>query len=187
MAQSVRRLRTGYITRVENRVRAVIPEWPTWTRKLRRIFILLETYGPTDNGIREMCADFKWSWDETQKLIEETDSFKVALDAYRDGGRYPMLPGWKKGGLTGIELQTLYAYESGIVQFMHLEDRRGQSSFGVKLAESTGLLGVDSDTEDGRDKQEQPSRENTLPDWSVLEITEDEEAEPLFNPQKIPG
>jgi hypothetical protein len=167
MARAARRIRPAYITTVEGRIHAVLPGWPVWTRRLRRIYILLETYGPTDDAIKEMCADFHWDLDETLALMRDTTSFRNALEDYRQNECYPTMPTWNRGGIKGLELQTLYAYESGIVQFMHLEDRRGQGSFGVKLAESTGLLGIEPELTDGRDREEQPPEE-ALPDWSEL-------------------
>ena len=38
------------------------PEWPSWSRKLRRIFVSLPSYGVGNDALESMCEDFDWIW-----------------------------------------------------------------------------------------------------------------------------
>ena len=157
--------RPSAITRIQGRVDTVLPNWLQWPRKLRRIYVLLETFGCSDESISEMCNEFKWDLGDTRLLMIRTLSFMRGLEEYREKGQYPRANNWKNR-LRASELQALYAYESAIVQFMHLEDRRGQGTFGIKLVDQTGLLGEAAEDDVG---VVAGLPHISLPDWSEFE------------------
>ena len=164
--------RPSPIVRVQKRVDVVVPSWNQWPRKLRRIYVLLETFGSSDASIGEMCNEFRWDLSETMRLIDDTGSFVWSLEEYRKKGCYPKAAEWRYY-LRASELHALYAYESAIVQFMHLEDRRGQGSFGVRLIDQTGLLGEAGEGENGAGPMPPAV---SLPDWAELEEAVSEKA-----------
>lgn len=159
---------------LRRRIASVLPGWSDWPRRLRRIYVLLETFGSSNSSVSEMCGEFEWDAAETFQMITDIRSFSQALEEYRLEEGYPKAKKWKKP-LQASELHALYAYESAMVQFMHHEDRRGQGTFGVKLMDQMGLL-------KSLEERDGPSFGNgassragaSLPDWSDLNESPEE-------------
>lgn len=170
------------ITQISRRVIKALPDWNEWPRRLRRIYVLLDTFGSSESSVVEICSEFGWDHEETLGMIDGSKTFTLALQDYRLTGAYPKLTHWTNE-LRSSELQALYAYEAAIVQFMHLEDKRGQGSFGVKVVEQTGLItssgqtsssaGNDTSEDYGGtiDNSEVDAAANALPDWSDFDKT----------------
>ena len=60
------------------------PEWPTWSRKLRRIFVSLPSYGVGEDALEAMCEDFNWDYTQTTNLVDKNTSFKKAVNEFVD-------------------------------------------------------------------------------------------------------
>ena len=54
------------------------PEWVTWSRKLRRIFVCLPSYGVGKEALESMCEDFEWDFEKTSKLIDGNATFTIS-------------------------------------------------------------------------------------------------------------
>jgi len=105
------------VSEIERRVLKAIPEWKKWTRQLKQVYVLLPVFGSTSDGIHEMCEEFK-----------------KRLDQYRKEDSYPIFPGSKKTYIKKSHLDTVYAHESAVISFMHLERAKAQGSAGVNFA-----------------------------------------------------
>ena len=167
-------MRTGdsqELITLRRRIASVLPGWSDWPRRLRRIYVLLETFGSSDASVEEMCDEFGWDVAGTFQMIGEIKSFSRTLVEYRLEEGYPKAKKWKKP-LQASELHALYAYESAMVQFMHHEDRRGQGTFGVKLMDQMGLLKSleerDGPSFGGNNVPASVASVASLPDWSDL-------------------
>ncbi len=142
----IARIGTGF-TAIEKRVLKVIPAWKRWPRRLRKVYILLGTYGSSNVALREMCEEFGWDANELKVQIEECPEFFDSLREYREEGAYPEIPQSKrKSRITTAQLNTLYAQEAAMIQFMHLEDAKAQgkagTDFAIKLILEAGMLDV---------------------------------------------
>ena len=142
----IARIGTGF-TAIEKRVLKVIPGWKLWPRRLRNVYILLGTYGSTNIALREMCEEFSWDPNELKAQIEECEDFLQELTAYRELGTYPEIPQSKRNSrITTAQLNTLYAQEAAMIQFMHLEDAKAQgkagTDFAIKLILEAGMLDI---------------------------------------------
>jgi len=122
------------VSEIERRVLKAIPEWKKWTRQLKQVYILLPVFGSTDEGINEMCEEFGWDRQKLSDKITSTLSFKKRLDKYREEDSYPIFPGSKKTYIKKSHLDTVYAHESAVISFMHLERAKAQGSAGVNFA-----------------------------------------------------
>ena len=70
----IARIGTGF-TAIEKRVLKVLPQWKQWPRRLRKVYILLGTYGSSNAALREMCDEFGWDANELKVQIEECENF----------------------------------------------------------------------------------------------------------------
>lgn len=122
------------VSEIERRVLKAIPEWKLWTRQLKQIYILLPVFGSSRDGLQEMCNEFGWSIEDVEKKIERTASFSKKIQDYRDTGQYPIFPSSKKTFIKKSHLDTVYAHESAVISFMHLERAKAQGSAGVNFA-----------------------------------------------------
>jgi hypothetical protein len=142
----IARIGTGF-TAIEKRVLKVLPQWKQWPRRLRKVYILLGTYGSSNAALREMCDEFGWDANELKVQIEECENFFDALREYREDGTYPEIQQSKRNSrLTTAQLNTLYAQEAAMIQFMHLEDAKAQgkagTDFAIKLILEAGMLDI---------------------------------------------
>jgi|TARA_R100000781_G_scaffold108013_3_gene72447 hypothetical protein len=122
------------VSEIERRVLKAIPEWKKWTRQLKQVYVLLPVFGSTSDGIHEMCEEFGWNKEKLAEKISSTLSFKKRLDQYRKEDSYPIFPGSKKTYIKKSHLDTVYAHESAVISFMHLERAKAQGSAGVNFA-----------------------------------------------------
>tara|TARA_R100000742_G_C4246756_1_gene65564 strand:- start:234 stop:803 length:570 start_codon:yes stop_codon:yes gene_type:complete len=122
------------VQEIERRIHVAIPAWKEWTRQLKQVYILLPVFGSSNDGIEEMCDEFDWNKDKLFKKIDNTESFKERLDEYRKIQRYPIFPNQKKNRITKAHLDTVYAHESAVLSFMHLERAKAQGTAGVNFA-----------------------------------------------------
>jgi len=122
------------VSEIERRVFKAIPEWKKWTRQLKQVYILLPVFGSSDSGINEMCDEFGWDSEKLQKKIEADKTFMTRLTDYRDTEQYPIFPGSKKNYIKKSHLDTVYAHESAVISFMHLEKAKASGSAGVNFA-----------------------------------------------------
>ena len=122
------------VSEIERRVLKAIPEWKKWTRQLKQVYVLLPVFGSTSDGIHEMCEEFGWNKEKLAEKISSTLSFKKILDLYRKEDSYPIFPGSKKTYIKKSHLDTVYAHESAVISFMHLERAKAQGSAGVNFA-----------------------------------------------------
>ena len=125
------------------------PEWPRWSRKLRRIFISLPSYGVGEDALESMCEDFEWDFPKTKDLIKKNPSFSSAVDEFienefeyrttefvtRSGKMFKYKVKWSA-------LQKVYMLESGITSFIKAETGK-VSTAENKLIEKAGLLDID--------------------------------------------
>tara|TARA_R100000655_G_scaffold44854_2_gene81618 strand:- start:2445 stop:3071 length:627 start_codon:yes stop_codon:yes gene_type:complete len=142
----IARIGTGF-TAIEKRVLKVLPAWKQWPRRLRKVYILLGTYGSSNAALREMCDEFGWDANELKEQIEQCKDFYDALQEYREEGAYPEIPQSKRNSrLTTAQLNTLYTQEAAMIQFMHLEDAKAQgkagTDFAIKLILEAGMLDI---------------------------------------------
>ena len=122
------------VSEIERRVLKAIPEWKKWTRQLKQVYVLLPVFGSSDQGIEEMCEEFGWNKKKLLDKIEEDQTFRLKLAQYRDTDSYPIFPGSKKTYIKKSHLDTVYAHESAVLSFMHLERAKAQGSAGVNFA-----------------------------------------------------
>lgn len=122
------------VSEIERRVMKAIPEWKDWTRQLKQVYILLPVFGSSNEGIGEMAEEFDWNKESLFKKIETFKSFSERLDEYRESGKYPIFPGSKQNYIKKSHLDTVYAHESAVISFMHLEKAKAQGSAGVNFA-----------------------------------------------------
>ena len=125
------------------------PEWPTWSRKLRRIFVSLPSYGVGEESLEAMCEDFDWELTRTSQLIENNKSFKKAVNEFVDNNYEYRTASYKNKAGTLIHfpvkwsaLQRIYMMESGITSFIKAETGK-ISAAENKLIEKTGLLEIE--------------------------------------------
>tara|TARA_R110002020_G_scaffold147866_3_gene323478 strand:+ start:766 stop:1344 length:579 start_codon:yes stop_codon:yes gene_type:complete len=142
----IARIGTGF-TAIEKRILKVLPGWKEWPRRLRKVYILLGTYGSNDNALREMCEEFGWDPFKLKEEIVACQDFFEEFKAYRERGTYPeILQSKRKSRVTTAQLNTLYAQEAAMIQFMHLEDSKAQGragmDFSVRLVTEAGLLDI---------------------------------------------
>jgi len=126
------------------------PEWPSWSRKLRRIFVSLPSYGVGNDALESMCEDFEWDLDSTLRLVNRNKSFKQAVNEYVENNYdYRLVERVTSSGETALDfqvrwsvLQQVYMLESGITSFIKAET--GKVSIAEnKLIERTGLLEIE--------------------------------------------
>jgi len=122
------------VSEIERRVMKAIPEWKEWTRQLKQVYILLPVFGSSDEGIEEMAQEFGWNTESLFKKIKNFESFDKRLEEYREEGHYPIFPGSKSNYIKKSHLDTVYAHESAVISFMHLEKAKAQGSAGVNFA-----------------------------------------------------
>ena len=122
------------VSEIERRVLKAIPDWKKWTRQLKQVYVLLPVFGASDEGIEEMCEEFGWDREKLAKKIESDNSFRLRLAHYRDTSSYPIFPGSKKTYIKKSHLDTVYAHESAVLSFMHLEKAKASGSAGVNFA-----------------------------------------------------
>ena len=126
------------------------PEWPTWSRKMRRIFVSLPSYGVGEEALETMCEDFDWDYKKTLALVESNKSFKQAVNEFVDNNyeyRTAYLPNRSGTAMFSFPvrwsaLQRVYMMESGITSFIKSETGRISSSES-KLIDKTGLLEIE--------------------------------------------
>ena len=122
------------VSEIERRVLKAIPEWKEWTRQLKQVYILLPVFGSSKDAIEEMADEFGWNKEALFEKIEKFLSFRQRLAEYRDDGHYPIFPNSKKSYIKKSHLDTVYAHESAVISFMHLEKAKAQGSAGVNFA-----------------------------------------------------
>ena len=126
------------------------PEWPTWSRKLRRIFVSLPSYGVGKDSLESMCEDFDWDLDATSRLIARTKTFQNAIAEFVNNDyQYRTVSKKTTGGNLKLKfeirwslLQQVYMLESGITSFIKAETGK-VSAAETKLIEKAGLLEIE--------------------------------------------
>ena len=134
---------------LRDKVLKVYPEWSVWPRDLRRIFILLPSYGADWDGIENICRDLEWDFASVRKRVVANKSFSAALEEYASSGhqyrkanvevvnkkRWNLVVKWSM-------LQQVYMMESGIVSFVKGEVSKVSASE-AKLVEKSRLLDIE--------------------------------------------
>ena len=129
----------------------VYPEWDSWPRDFRRVFVLLPSYGADWDGIENMCRDLGWNYESVRKRVEAHGSFSKALGDYIDSGyKYRVARGRKvlRNGvkydvaIKWSQVQHVYMIESGITSFIKGEVGK-VSPAEMKLIEKSRLLEVE--------------------------------------------
>ena len=135
---------------VRDKVLLIYPEWSEWTRDLKRIFVLLPSYGADWDGIENMCKDLgeKWEYEAVKKMILGKESFVRALEEYKSNGyKYRTSMSefvdktktkWRSR-IKWSQLQHAYLIESGITSFIKGEVSKISASE-AKLVEQSMLL-----------------------------------------------
>ena len=125
------------------------PEWVTWSRKLRRIFVCLHSYGVGKEALESMCEDFDWNYSNTEKLTQGNATFKKAVTEFVENGykyrtvlRYPKSKNPIPFQIKWSNLQQVYMMESGITSFIKAETGK-ISPAESKLIEKAGLLEIE--------------------------------------------
>ena len=125
------------------------PEWPTWSRKLRRIFVSLPSYGVGEDALEAMCDDFDWEYTQTTNLVDKNTSFKEAVNEFVDNNyEYRTVTYFNKNKVPltfqvkWSALQRVYMMESGITSFIKAETGK-VSAAENKLIEKAGLLEIE--------------------------------------------
>ena len=125
------------------------PEWVTWSRKLRRIFVCLPSYGVGEEALQSMCEDFDWKYEHAEKLTKSNVSFKKAVSEFVENGykyrtvlRYPNKKHPIPFQIKWTNLQQVYMMESGITSFIKAETGK-ISPAESKLIEKAGLLEIE--------------------------------------------
>ena len=124
------------------RVKAAVPEYFFWPRRLRLIYTLLTTHGSSDASIRAMCSEFGWDHDETREMIAEEEGFLERLLSFRELRHYPKLKAWRYP-LTYEHLTLVYAEEA---RFEALAKLQASSSGSAatnhwrSMVENSGLM-----------------------------------------------
>ena len=136
---------------LRNHLLGVYPEWESWPRDFRRVFVLLPSYGADWDGIENMCRDLGWVYESVRKRVEAHGSFSKALGDYIDSGyKYRVKKDGKvfKSGakhdvvIKWSQVQHVYMIESGITSFIKGEVGK-ISPTEVKLVEKSRLLDVE--------------------------------------------
>ena len=126
------------------------PEWPSWSRKLRRIFVSLPSYGVGNDALESMCEDFDWDLVSTISLVKRNKTFQAAVNEFVDNNyEYRLVEKLTISGNMSMKfqvrwsvLQQVYMLESGITSFIKAET--GKVSVAEnKLIEKTGLLEIE--------------------------------------------
>ena len=124
---------------LRNHLLGVYPEWDSWPRDFRRVFVLLPSYGADWDGIENMCRDLGWVYESVRKRVEAHGSFSKALGDYIDSGyKYRV----KKDGKVFKSGAKHDMIESGITSFVKGEVGK-ISPTEVKLVEKSRLLDVE--------------------------------------------
>ena len=135
---------------VRDKVLLIYPEWSEWTRDLKRIFVLLPSYGAGWDGIENMCKDLgaKWEYEKVKEMILGKESFVRALEEYKSNGyKYRTSMSefvdktktkWRSR-IKWSQLQHAYLIESGITSFIKGEVSKISASE-AKLVEKSMLL-----------------------------------------------
>lgn len=125
------------------------PEWPTWSRKLRRIFVSLPSYGVGEDALETICEDFNWDFTQTKTLVDKNTSFKIAVNEFvEDNYEYRTVTYFNKNKVAlsfqvkWSALQRVYMMESGITSFIKAETGK-VSAAENKLIEKAGLLEIE--------------------------------------------
>ena len=129
---AVRRDGKRGIDKLETRVVAALPDWKNWPRSLRRLYTLIDSFGASEDGLKEACKEIGLEWEDVKKVIERNDSFQRELDDFRERG-YPKKRDWTNP-LTANHFKALYAYEGEILQVMKLEDQHAKGQAGVNFS-----------------------------------------------------
>jgi len=139
---------------LRDKVLFLYPEWRSWNKLLRRIFILLPSYGAGEDAIENICDDFELKIDKTMDAVNKSASFQKAMQEYVDNN-YEYRTGKVAVGLIKSNprlitfavkwshLQHVYMMESAMPAFIKAETGK-VSAPETKLIEKAGLLGIES-------------------------------------------
>ena len=159
--------------KIEQRVTRAIPDWKSWSRRLRRIYASLEDWGSSEEAVEDMIEQWGWDLAVVNALIKKTPSFEMALGDYRETGNYPKKKGWVKNIRTS-ELSAVYIQEGGLTSFASLDENPKATSFHGAVVAANGMLDMAEPYGD-RDDLTYPSDAPEKPtDGSGLTIFEDE-------------
>lgn len=150
---------------LRRKVLDAVPEWETWPRKLRQMFILLPTHGRDLEEIAESVGLRPNKLDEYRQKFPE---FFVYVNDYWDTGHYPeqrtpmFAKGRKKRGqkrptgqysrgpVAHAHLVQHYANESAVLALLRLESGL-KASDASKIVDKAGWFSnIESDTEKHR-------------------------------------
>ena len=71
---------------LRDNVLLVYPEWSSWSRDLRRLFVLLPSYGVDSDAMENLCRDLGWKYELLMGKVEKCESFRLALAEYVSNG-----------------------------------------------------------------------------------------------------
>lgn len=138
----------------------VYPEWQGWSRLLKRIFILMPSYGTGADGIMSMCEEMGLTFDDIIEKVQRQENFVEAMKEYEDNGfKYresKIYEGnqerYRHFSVKWSHLQHVYMMESAMPAFIKAE-KGSVSAPEAKLIERSGLLGIENIVH----QQKQPS------------------------------
>jgi len=118
-SKPIRKARDGGIANIRTRVKKALPEWWEWPRSLRQLYMMLEVFGASEQGIKEFCQEFERDHEELKKVISGHPSFGARLEEYRAEGRYAKVENWL-AALSQEQLRIVYQDSDENVQYLHL-------------------------------------------------------------------
>ena len=122
------------VAEIEKKIIRALPGWKEWPRQLRQVYMLLPVFGFSEESLEEMCEEFGWKYESLLKKIESVKSFNEALELYREEKEYPLFVNSKRIRIKNSHLEAVYASESSIISFMHLEKVKAEGRAGVDFA-----------------------------------------------------
>lgn len=136
------------------KVLEAIPEWPTWPRSLRQVYVLLPTHGTGADGLGAICEALGWKAERLVELIARSGSFSKRLHDFTTYGHYPKVPR-DKAPLPHSYLVEHFANEASVVALVALEITARESPGNLaKIVEGAGwFLNIQADTEIERGRQ----------------------------------
>ena len=136
---------------LRDNVLLVYPEWSSWSRDLRRLFVLLPSYGVDSDAMENLCRDLGWKYELLMGKVEQCESFRLALEEYVSNGcKYRTAIGVytsRNGNLLDrsvkwSDLQHVYMIESAIGGYIKGEVGKLSPSES-KLVEKSGLQDIE--------------------------------------------
>ena len=128
--------------RIAYRVYLSVPDWKSWPRRLRRIYASLEDWGSSEEAVQDMVEQWGWDWESILKLSNATQSFRDALETFREDGEYPK--GRKHWALpiTTSQLKAVYIREGELTSFASLDENPKAITHHQRVVYENDMLGL---------------------------------------------